>query len=71
MDAEILLSGGDDYEVICTVPENRWDAFVAAAQAAKVAVSSIGTVSSGLDGPRFLDANRKPVALKRLSYSHF
>lgn len=70
VDAETLVSGGDDYEVICTVPENRWEAFVAAAQAAKIAFSSIGTVSAGLDKPRFL-ANGEPVALKRLSYSHF
>jgi thiamine-monophosphate kinase len=29
-----LVSGGDDYEVLCTVPENRYDAFAQAARQA-------------------------------------
>ncbi|MBN9586792.1 MAG: thiamine-phosphate kinase [Afipia sp. 62-7] len=71
VDAETLVSGGDDYEVICTVPENRWEAFVAAARLAGVAVSRIGVISAGADGPSFRDADGKPIVLKRLSYSHF
>ena len=35
-DIEAAISGGDDYEVLCTVPENRWDSFTAAAQQAGV-----------------------------------
>ena len=71
VDIETLVSGGDDYEVICTVPENRWEPFAAAARQAGVQVSSIGRVTAGPDAPRFLDATGAPVALKRLSYSHF
>ena len=36
---EALISGGDDYEVLCTVPEGRLSAFVAAAKAQGVAVT--------------------------------
>ncbi|MDH8495187.1 hypothetical protein QIH13_27805, partial [Klebsiella pneumoniae] len=64
-------SGGDDYEVLCTVPENRWDSFVAAARKADVPVSAIGRIEAGAAAPRFLDAAGQPVVLKRLSYSHF
>lgn len=70
-DVEAAVSGGDDYEVVCTVPENRWESFVVAAGKAGVQISSIGRVVAGGAAPQFLDAAGKPVALKRLSYSHF
>ncbi|MDO8977908.1 MAG: thiamine-phosphate kinase [Afipia sp.] len=68
---ESIVSGGDDYEVVCTVPENRWDSFLAAARLANVQVTGIGRVETGPAAPRFLDTAGKPVTLKRLSYSHF
>jgi thiamine-monophosphate kinase len=70
-DLEAMVSGGDDYEVICAIPENRWDSFVAAAGKADVQVTSIGRITPGAAVPQFLDAAGKPVTLKRLSYSHF
>ena len=70
-DIEAAVSGGDDYEVLCTVPENRWDSFVAAARKADVPVSAIGRIEAGAAPPRFLDAAGQPIMLKRLSYSHF
>lgn len=71
IDNEAIVSGGDDYEVVCTVPENRWDSFLAAARLANVQVCGIGKVEIGPGAPRFLDAAGQPVSLKRLSYSHF
>jgi len=68
---ESIVSGGDDYEVVCTVPENRWDSLVAAAARANVQLTDIGKVEAGDAAPRFLDAAGEVVALKRLSYSHF
>ncbi len=68
---EALVSGGDDYEILCAIPESRFEAFAAAAAAAGVAVTSIGTVIAGASGPRFLDAQGREIALQRLSYSHF
>ena len=66
-----LVSGGDDYEILCAVPENRFEAFARAAGAAGVAVTSIGTIIAGASAPRFLDAQGREVPLPRLSYSHF
>ena len=71
IDVEAIVSGGDDYEILCAIPENRMVAFVQAAGVANVAVSSIGTVIAGKSVSRFLDAGGRDVALKRLSYSHF
>ena len=68
---EAILSGGDDYEVLCAISEDRLAAFAEAARLARVAVSSIGTVLAGSSAPRFLDAQGREAALRRLSYSHF
>ncbi|WP_431203587.1 thiamine-phosphate kinase [Bradyrhizobium betae] len=68
---ETLLAGGDDYEVLCTVPPAQSDALIAAGQAAGVVVTAIGTIVAGDGRPRFLDGHGQELALKRLSYSHF
>jgi thiamine-monophosphate kinase len=68
---ETIVAGGDDYEVLCAVPENRFTAFAQAADAAGVAVTSIGAVVAGVSAPKFLDAQGGEIGLKRLSYSHF
>jgi thiamine-monophosphate kinase len=68
---EAIVSGGDDYEILCAIPENQWEAFVQAAGLAGVAVTSIGTVIAGAAIPRFLDRQGRQILLPRLSYSHF
>jgi thiamine-monophosphate kinase len=68
---ESILSGGDDYEILCTIPENRFDAFAEAATLAGVPVTSIGTIIAGIAVPRFIDGQGAEIALPRLSYSHF
>ena len=68
---ETLLAGGDDYEVLCTVPPAQSEALVAAGQAAGLAVTVIGTIVASHERPRFLDGQGQELTLKRLSYSHF
>ena len=68
---ETLISGGDDYEILCSIPEDRVAAFVEAAHRAGVAVRSIGTVVAGHAAPRFVDRQGREVVLQRRSYSHF
>lgn len=68
---ETLLAGGDDYEVLCTVPPAQSAALIAAGQAVGLAVTAIGTIVAGHERPRFLDGHGQELALKRLSYSHF
>jgi len=67
---EALVSGGDDYEILCTVPENRLESFQAAAASVDVPVMVIGAVVEGSTGARLFDGMRE-IALSRLSYSHF
>jgi thiamine-monophosphate kinase len=68
---EALIAGGDDYEILCAIPEDRVEAFTGAALGAGVKVSSIGTVVAGTSAPKFVDQQGREVALERLSYSHF
>ncbi|MGC2320422.1 MAG: thiamine-phosphate kinase [Bradyrhizobium sp.] len=68
---DAIVSGGDDYEILCAIPENRFEVFAKEAGEAGVAVSSIGTIIAGSSGPKFLDAQGSEIALERLSYSHF
>ncbi len=68
---EMVLAGGDDYEVLCAVPANRCDGFVEAARSAGIAVTAIGTVVVGHEPPAFLDTKGRAIALSRLSFSHF
>jgi thiamine-monophosphate kinase len=66
-----LVCGGDDYEILCAIPENQFLAFAKAAEAAQVAISPIGTIIAGASAPRFLDGQGRDIPLPRLSYSHF
>jgi thiamine-monophosphate kinase len=67
---ESVLTGGDDYEIICSVPKAKCASFGAAAKAANIAVTEIGEIKTG-EGARFLAADGQALAFKRTSYSHF
>jgi len=68
---ETLIAGGDDYEVLCAISEDRVEAFAEAARLAGVPVTSIGMVVAGASAPKFIDGQGAELALERLSYSHF
>jgi thiamine-monophosphate kinase len=68
---EAIVSGGDDYEILCTISEDCYESFAEEARQAGVAVTTIGTVIAGNNAPRFLDAQGRELTLPRLSYSHF
>lgn len=67
---ETALTGGDDFEIVCTVAPDRAESFRAAARAAQVPVAEIGVVAAG-EGASFRDARGTPMSFKRLSFSHF
>lgn len=66
-----LVSGGDDYEILCAVPENRLAAFQLAVRSAGVPVGVIGRIVAGEAVPRLVDAGNREIPLQRRSYSHF
>jgi thiamine-monophosphate kinase len=67
---ETILTGGDDYEIVCTIPPTAFDGFRAAAAAARVPVADIGRVVAGKRA-RFLRPDGKALPFARASFSHF
>ncbi len=68
---DTIYGGGDDYEIICTVADEKLEAFHTTADKAGMAVSVIGRVCEGEGAPRALDAAGRPLTFTRRSYSHF
>jgi len=67
---ETILTGGDDFEIVCTARPGHVAPLRAAAAAAGVALTEIGVISAG-EGARFVSADGKPIAFKCTSFSHF
>jgi thiamine-monophosphate kinase len=68
---DTLIASGDDYEILCAIPDKSWPRFAQAGANAGVPVTCIGVVAAG-EGPLvFRDAAGHPVTLARTSYSHF
>jgi thiamine-monophosphate kinase len=68
--ADVAMTGGDDYEILCCVRENA-EKFERAAREAGVLATKIGEVVAGTGSPAFLDENKAAVSFARASYSHF
>ena len=68
---EPILTGGEDYEILCAVTPSRAAEFKADSAKAGVAVSEIGRIVATDTPPRFLNPEGKPLAFIRPSYSHF
>jgi thiamine-monophosphate kinase len=66
---ERILTGGDDYEIVMTLPEAEFGNLRAAARNAGVPLAKIGQVTSG-QGVRFLREG-KALSFAQPSYSHF
>lgn len=66
-----IVSGGDDYEILCAVAPEALQPFAEAASTSGVAVNRIGTIIAGKAAPKWLDAQGKELPLTRTSYSHF
>ncbi|MBI1384617.1 MAG: thiamine-phosphate kinase [Rhizobiales bacterium] len=70
-----VLTGGDDYTPLCTVPEERMAAFLAHRQANPLGFSAsdeIGRITEPEAGLRLLDADGAVIALpERTGWDHF
>jgi thiamine-monophosphate kinase len=67
---EAVLTGGDDYEVLATVPPGKLATMRAAAAHAGVALTDIGTVVEGREAPQFT-LHDQPLKFAQRSFSHF
>lgn len=67
---DVAVTGGDDYEILASVPEASAPAFEAAAAAAGVPVAAVGRVVEG-SGAAFRGRDGAPRLFARGSFSHF
>jgi thiamine-monophosphate kinase len=68
--AQRILAGGDDYEILATVPAARAPAFPAAAATSGIAVAQIGLMEAGT-GIVIEDRSGQPLALDCTGWDHF
>ena len=66
-----ILTGGEDYEILCTIPPARFASFRSAAEKVSVPVTEIGRIVEGTAPPRFLNPEGQPLTFLHTSYSHF
>jgi thiamine-monophosphate kinase len=66
-----VLTGGDDYEILATIPEDSADAFSRESAETGVAVTRIGRVAAGSGPPTVMDEAGNPLHLPWLSFDHF
>ena len=67
---ETVLTGGDDYEIVATMPENRVTEFRKAALGAGIEITTIGRIEAG-EGVKVIGLDGQPLDLKQASFSHF
>jgi thiamine-monophosphate kinase len=68
---EIILSGGDDYEILAAVPSGRCVAFESASKEAGLRVTNIGAVKQGAGSPAFLKSDGTALVLAAKGFEHF
>jgi thiamine-monophosphate kinase len=66
-----VLTGGDDYEILATIPPKSAEAFSEAAADAGVPVTRIGRIVAGKAPPAVLGPDGKMLPLAELAYDHF
>jgi thiamine-monophosphate kinase len=67
---EVAATGGDDYELIASVPPENADAFEGAASAAGLDVTRVGEVLEGAAPPKFVRGG-EAVSFAHGSFRHF
>ena len=67
---ELAWTGGDDYEILCTVPEGEYSSLFATAEAAGLGLTRIGRITAEAGSVRYTEAGRSRT-FARGSFAHF
>jgi thiamine-monophosphate kinase len=70
LQARLLLSGGDDYELAFTAPQSTRGELQALSVELKLALSRVGSIQSGEPKLQVVDAQGRPMAVER-GFDHF
>ncbi|MGI9354131.1 MAG: thiamine-phosphate kinase, partial [Rhizobiaceae bacterium] len=68
---ERILDGGDDYEILFTVPSDRFELCRKTARQMDAAITAIGKTHAGPAGKVTLQLDGNPVPVNASSWSHF
>jgi len=68
---ETILTGGDDYELLCAVPPSEVPAFEASAAIARIPVHAVGVAKLGAAAPIFKDKAGRILTFAEPSFRHF
>ena len=68
--ARLLLSGGDDYELVFTAPQSNRGELQALSAELKLALSRVGSIQAGEPKLQVVDAHGRPMAVGR-GFDHF
>jgi thiamine-monophosphate kinase len=68
---ETALTGGDDYEILCSVPPEREEEFSRAALQCGFPATKIGALTAADSGASWRDADGRKMAFATASYRHF
>ena len=68
---DTVATGGDDYEILCTIAPERVQNFRETAEAAGIPIAEIGEILAGEGPPLLVAADGTPLSFARASYSHF
>jgi thiamine-monophosphate kinase len=70
---ELALRGGEDFELLFTIPPDRWDALAGDADSRGITVTQVGRVLAGTGSPQLFliepGGSREPLALG--AFDHF
>jgi thiamine-monophosphate kinase len=68
---EPIVTGGDDYELLCTVPPERVEEVLSEAAKTGSPMTRIGLAATGGPEPLVVDADGGRLTFSRLAYDHF
>lgn len=68
---EAIISGGDDYEILASIPPDSAAQYERLAAAVQVRITRIGRITEGNTAPVFLNAAGEPLHLRSPGFEHF
>ncbi|MEP1206014.1 MAG: thiamine-phosphate kinase [Rhizobiaceae bacterium] len=66
-----ICAGGDDYQVLCTVPADKCSDFAAACRSVDIAATAIGEIKASQTAAVALDIDGEIVSMEEDSFTHF
>ncbi|MHA1559343.1 MAG: thiamine-phosphate kinase [Alphaproteobacteria bacterium] len=67
----VAMTGGEDFEILATIPGRSLRQFLVESASAEVSFTPIGRIVAEVGLPLFLDGDRHPIDFDRVAFDHF